>query len=100
MILLIKDGRRLCWDQKWREMAPFGSMSFCVKVYKRIAMARKIRDSQNALLQYRGKPADIQVIDIPTGYEINAVGQVMQTIPVGDGTEKIEHHPLSKFVVE
>lgn len=100
MILIIREDRRLCNDKKWREMAPFGSESICVKVYKQLARARKIRDSQNALLTVRRKTPDVRIVNIPTGVEINAVGQVMKLTPVGDGTERVEHIPLTNFIVE
>ena len=42
LILIINDGgARLCRDGRWRGFANFGTMSSCVKTYKRMSAAVK-----------------------------------------------------------
>jgi hypothetical protein len=76
MIFVIKGNKRLCQDKKWREFAHFGTFGSCVKVYKRRARAEQIATSQNALLAYHKKEQDVKVAEVPSGYTVNAVGDV------------------------
>ena len=70
MILIIKDGRRLCNDNCWRSFAMFGSMPGCVKVYQQAGRAR----TQAARIG--GK-----VAVIPPGMAVEAGGSVIETVP-------------------
>ena len=105
MILIIRNGRRLCHDLRWRRFASYGSMSSCVKVYRSMGHAIRKRNHINAINNYQHNGLGLaQVIDLPNGHEINAAGQVMETVPVlfphTPGFERIIEHTMEEFIVE
>lgn len=105
MILIIRNGRRLCNDLHWREFASYGSMSSCVKVYKSLGHAIRKRNHINAINNYQHNGKGMaQVINLPDGHEINAAGQVTERVPVlfpdTPGFERIIEHKMEEFIVE
>lgn len=65
MILVIKNGARLCCDNRWREFANFGTYPSCVKVYKSVGFAKR-------RARYNGGGVAV----IPPGAVVDAVGGV------------------------
>ena len=76
MIFVVKDGMRLCKDKRWREFANFGTFKECVKIYRSRGAAVRLANSQNALLEYHNKTANVKVAEVPVGFTVNAVGDV------------------------
>lgn len=83
MILVTFNGMRLCKDNAWRVFANYGTYSSCVKIYKSEAAAR-----------HRAKRNGGTVVRIPDGMEIDAAGQIIETI---DGKVKIRR--LEEFTI-
>lgn len=92
---IIKNGNFYCQDKKWRDFAPFGSMNICVKEYKTLNGAKKIRDHININPNNKA-----MVIAIPVGMTINCAGQVFEHSQVGDNLEEIKQHRMEEFEVK
>jgi hypothetical protein len=106
MRFIIKDGRRLCHDDKLREHATFGSMSSCVRTYKTRVGAFRKRNSINAHILYaksQGRRLEdglAQVVEIPEGWSIDAVGEVSREVPAEPGFTRHETAKLTDFIVD
>lgn len=75
IVVCPETGRRLCYDNKWREFANFGSFPECVKVFKYPAAALK------AGAKYRIKPAKAgdtvsTIIHLYEGDSMDASGRI------------------------
>lgn len=96
LILIInRDGDRLCRDGRWRDFANFGTESSCVKTYKQRDAAKRMAH------RVWGR-----VVVVPSGNasvkrHVEAGGLVVEShsIPNKPGYEKIFHAALSDFVV-
>jgi len=90
ILVIDRDGRRLCYDKRFREHAPFGSCSNCVQVFRYLANARK------SARRYRAT-----VVHIPgdTRTSVNSAGDVEIRFPQGNGFENVETRPLHMFAV-
>ncbi len=87
MILIInKDGWRLCNDGRWRNFAMFGNGSGCVNEYRCMGNARR-----------RAKHIGGIVVQVPEGMSVDASGLVIETIPTKPGYERVVHHKLIEF---
>ncbi len=92
MIFIIHDGKRLCYDNRWRGFANYGSMSSCVKRYRTIGGAKR---SRNAINARRPPGADLsQVVELPRGWTIDAVGNCFRS----EGTTELR--PMTDFIVD
>jgi len=93
MILIISEnGRyRLCNDNRWRDFAMFGNVKGCVKQYRSMGHAKR-----------RAKRVHGFVVLIPNGFEVDASGNVIETIPCIDkpGYVNYKHHKLTEYTVE
>ena len=75
IVVCPETGRRLCYDNKWREFANFGTYKECVKEFKYLTSALK------AGKRYRLKPAKVNetissVIHMYAGDSMDASGEV------------------------
>jgi len=89
MIFLIKDGMRMCRDNRWRSFANWGSTNTCVKTYRRLGVAKKRAD--------RLKAKVVQITE--DNITVEAGGRVYVTIPVSDTYHRIEDKNIEEFVV-
>lgn len=77
IVVCPETGRRLCWDNKWRDFANFGTYKECVKEFKYLESALK------AGARYRIKPAGkgdtlASVIHLYDNDSMDASGRVVR----------------------
>jgi hypothetical protein len=87
-LIINSDGMRLCMDNCWRGFANFGDGSSCVKSYKTLGHASRVAK------RIRGF-----VVDIPAGFEIDASGEVIETVAAGEGYERTIRHNIKEYIV-
>lgn len=95
LILIINDGgARLCKDGRWRGFANFGTMSSCVKTYKRMSAAVKRAH------RIGGRVVLIQS-DETVKRHVEAGGTVIEHYPTPDmpGFVYANHTTLDQFEV-
>lgn len=72
-LVISKNGKRLCKDNKFREFAMFGTFGSCIKQYKNLGHAKRKAD--------RTRWIDCEVVEIPEGYDVDASGNVYHDVP-------------------
>lgn len=65
MIVIVKNGHRLCSDNRWREFANFGTYPECVKEYRSLGWAQK-----------KAKKIGGTVVELKEGETMDACGQI------------------------
>lgn len=65
MYFIVKNQFRLCNDDRWREWAHLGSMSDCVRQFRRLWAARRKASRIGGL-----------VVELPVGWSLDASGRV------------------------
>lgn len=91
IIIINKDGLRLCKDNRWRDFAMFGTYASCVKIYKLLGAAKT-----------KARHISGKVVVIPDGMTIDASGRITETTQVekdGELWDLHTHHSVSKFIV-
>ncbi len=91
-MIIISEKGRLCRDTYWRNHAPFGSQSNCVKVYRSkgaaINRARKLY-----------KTNGVKIVKIPDNIEIDASGRCIERKSINDTHEEIIPHDINEFAI-
>lgn len=87
MIVIVKNGYRLCSDNRWRSFANFGTYPECVKEYRSLGWAKK-----------KAKKIGGTVVELKEGETMDACGRI--DIDSDRATCQVcGHHPL-KFEKE